>query len=256
MILAIDVGNTQIVVGIMEDLETKHMFRMQTNANRTDAEYAVLMHQLISLSGYGDVRFEGAIISSVVPPLTPMIKQAVKLVTQCEPMIIGPGVKTGLNIRIDDPATLGADMVVGAVAALHKYPCPMIIIDMGTATTVSVLDKNGSFIGGSIMAGVNLCLNALSSGTSQLPKIDLNYNGKAIGTNTIDCMRSGAVYGAAGMLDGIIDRMKEELGSEPTVVACGGLAPVIIPHCHHDIIMENDLLMLGLGLIFKKNCRK
>ena len=256
MILGIDIGNTQIVVGIMEELETLHMFRMQTNINRTDAEYAVLMHQLISLSGFGEVKFDGAIISSVVPPLTDSIKKAVKLVTDCDALVVGPGVKTGLNIRIDDPATLGSDMVVGAVAALHKFPAPMIIIDMGTATTVSALDKNGSFIGGSILAGVNLCLNALSSGTSQLPKIDLNYTGKAIGTNTIDCMKSGAVYGTAGMLDGIIDRMLEDLGDNTTLIACGGIAPMIIPHCRHEIKLENDLLMLGLGVIYNKNRKK
>lgn len=256
MILAIDVGNTHIVVGVLEDLETRHMFRLQTNPNRTDAEYAVLIHQMLTLNGYTDADFEGGIISSVVPPLTHIMKSAMKMITGCDALVIGPGVKTGLNIRIDDPATLGADMVVGAVAALHKYTAPMIIIDMGTATTMSVLDKNGSFIGGSIMAGVNLCLNALSSGTSQLPKIDLNYTGKSIGSNTIDCMRSGAVYGTAGMLDGLIERMSEELGAEPTVIACGGLAPMIVPHCRHKIQLEDDLLLLGLGLIYKKNARK
>jgi len=256
MILAIDVGNTHVVIGVLEDLQTKEMFRMQTNPNRTDAEYAVLMHQMLHLAGYKNTDFEGAIISSVVPPLTGMIKSAAKMITGHEPLVIGPGVKTGLNIRIDDPATLGADLVVGAVAALHKYSAPLIVIDMGTATTVTVIDKHGSFLGGSIMAGVNLCLKALSSGTSQLPMIDLNYKGKAIGSNTIDCMRSGAVYGTAGMLDGIIDRMEEELGSKATIVACGGLAPMIIPHCRHKIILEDDLLMLGLGVIYKKNVRK
>lgn len=256
MILAIDVGNTHIVLGVLDDLETKDMFRLQTNPNRTDSEYAVFMGQMLYMAGYTKRDFEGAIISSVVPPLTGIMKSAAKLITGCDAMVIGPGVKTGLNIRIDDPATLGADMVVGAVAALHKYPTPMIVIDMGTATTLSALDKNGSFIGGSILAGVNLSLNALSSGTSQLPKIDLNYTGKAIGTNTVDCMRSGAVYGAAGMLDGLIDRMSAELGGKPTIVACGGLAQVVVPHCKHEIILEDDLLMLGLGLIYKKNARK
>ncbi len=256
MILAIDVGNTHVVVGVLEDLETKHMFRLQTNPNRTDSEYAVLMHQMLTLAGYHNTAFEGAIISSVVPPLTGLLKNAVKFVTGCDAMVIGPGLKTGLNIRIDDPATLGADLVVGAVAALHKYSAPLIVIDMGTATTVTAMDKNGSFLGGAIMAGVNLCLNALSSGTSQLPKIDLNYTGKAIGSNTIDCMRSGAVYGTAGMLDGVIERMEQELGGKATVVACGGLAPMIIPHCKHEIHLEDDLLMLGLGLIYKKNAKK
>ena len=256
MILAVDAGNTHVVLGVMEDLETKQMFRLQTDPKRTDSEYAVMMHQMLTIAGYNPHDFEGAIISSVVPPLTGILKQAVKIVTNCTPMVIGPGLKTGLNIRIDDPATLGADLVVGAVAALHKYTAPLIVIDMGTATTVTCMDKNGSFLGGSILAGVNLCLNALSSGTSQLPAIDLNYTGKAIGSNTIDCMRSGAVYGTAGMLDGLIDRMQEELGGKATVVACGGLAPMIIPHCRHEIHLEDDLLMLGLGLIYKKNAKK
>lgn len=256
MILAVDVGNTHVVVGVMEDLETKRMFRLQTNTDRTDSEYAVMMHQMLTMAGYDPNAFEGAIISSVVPPLTGLLKSAIKMVSGCNAMVIGPGLKTGLNIRIDAPATLGADLVVGAVAALHKYPAPLIVIDMGTATTVTCMDKNGSFLGGSIIAGVNLCLNALSSGTSQLPSIDLNYTGKAIGSNTIDCMRSGAVYGTAGMLDGLIDRMEEELGGKATVVACGGLAPLIIPHCKHKIHLEDDLLMLGLGLIYKKNARK
>lgn len=256
MILAIDVGNTHVVVGVLEELETKHMFRLQTNPNRTDSEYAVLLYQMLALAGYQNTSFKGAIISSVVPPLTDTLKSAVRFVTGCEAMVIGPGVKTGLNIRIDDPATLGADLVVGAVAALHKYPVPLIVIDMGTATTVSAIDQKSNFVGGSIMAGINLCLNALSSGTSQLPKIDLNYKGKAIGSNTIDCMRSGAVFGTAGMLDGIISRMEEELGGKATVVACGGLAPMIIPHCKHEIHLEDDLLMLGLALIYKKNAKK
>jgi len=256
MILAIDVGNTHVVMGILEDLETKQMFRLQTDPKRTDSEYAVLMHQMLTVGGYKMTDFEGAIISSVVPPLTGLLKKAVKIITGCNAMVIGPGLKTGLNIRIDDPATLGADLVVGAVAALHKYTAPLIVIDMGTATTITVMDKHGSFLGGAITAGVNLSLNALSSGTSQLPSIDLNYTGKAIGSNTIDCMRSGAVYGTAGMLDGIIDRMEEELGEKATIVACGGLAPMIIPHCKHEIHLEDDLLMLGLGLIYKKNCKK
>ena len=256
MILAIDVGNTHVVVGVMENLETKNTFRMQTDPKRTDSEYAVMMNQMLTLAGYNPKDFEGAIISSVVPPVTGLLKKAVNIVTGCNAMVIGPGLKTGLNIRIDDPATLGADLVVGAVAALHKYPAPLIVIDMGTATTVTCMDKNGSFMGGAIMAGVNLALNALSSGTSQLPAIDLNYTGKAIGTNTIDCMRSGAVYGTAGMLDGLIEHMDTELGGGATVVACGGLAPMVIPHCKHKIHLEDDLLMLGLGLIYKKNAKK
>jgi len=243
-------------VGSLDGLETKNMYRLQTNIGRTEAEYAVLMHQLITLTGMGNVRYDGAIISSVVPQLTGVLYNAVKLVTGCSPLVVGPGVKTGLNIRIDDPSSLGADMVVGAVAALHKYKPPMILIDMGTATTMSVIDAKGCFLGGSILAGVNLGLNALNSGTSQLPKIDLHNPGKVIGSNTEDCMKSGAVYGTACMIDGIIDRMEAELGEPTTVIATGGLSTVIMPHCTHKILLEDDLLMLGLGVIYEKNTKR
>lgn len=256
MILAVDIGNTHVCVGTLEGLKTKTMYRLQTNIGRTEAEYAVLMQQLIVLTGMGNVRYEGAIISSVVPQLTGVLYNAVKLVTGCVPIVVGPGVKTGLNIRIDDPSSLGADMVVGAVAALHKYTPPLILIDMGTATTVSVLDAKGCFLGGAILAGVNLSLNALNSGTSQLPKIDLHNPGKVIGSNTEECMKSGAVYGTACMIDGIIDRMEAELGAKTTVVATGGLAPAIMRHCNHNILLEDDLLMLGLGVIYAKNTKR
>ena len=256
MILAVDIGNTHVCVGILEGLETKQMYRLQTNTGRTDMEYAALLQQMLFLSGMKDVRYDGAIISSVVPQLTGVMKSAVRLVTGCDAMVVGPGIKTGLNIRIDDPASLGADLVVGAVAALHKYEPPLVLIDMGTATTLSVIDGKGYFLGGAIMAGVNLCLNALNSGTSQLPKIDLHNPGKVIGSNTDECMKSGAVNGTACMLDGLIDRVEKELGEKVTVVGTGGLAPVIMRHCTHDIILEDDLLLLGLGVIYAKNTRR
>lgn len=256
MILAVDIGNTHVCVGTLEGLETKQMYRLQTNIGRTDSEYAVLMHQLISLTGMDKQQYEGAIISSVVPQLTSVLKRAIKLVTGCDAMVVGPGVKTGLNIRIDDPGSLGADLVVGAVAALHKYDPPLILVDMGTATTMSVIDGKGCFLGGAIMAGVNLSLNALNSGTSQLPKIDLHNPGKVIGSNTDDCMKSGAVYGTACMIDGLIDRVEKELGEKATVLGTGGLAPVILRHCTHKILLEDDLLLLGLGVIYEKNTKK
>ena len=256
MILAVDIGNTHFCVGTFDVLETKQMYRLQTNIGRTDSEYAVLMHQLISLTGMDKQQYEGAIISSVVPQLTSVLKRAIKLVTGCDAIVVGPGVKTGLNIRIDDPGSLGADLVVGAVAALHKYDPPLILVDMGTATTMSVIDGKGCFLVGAIMAGVNLSLNALNSGTSQLPKIDLHNPGKVIGSNTDDCMKSGAVYGTACMIDGLIDRVEKELGEKATVLGTGGLAPVILRHCTHKILLEDDLLLLGLGVIYEKNTKK
>lgn len=256
MIMAVDIGNTHVCVGTLDGLETKNMYRLQTNIGRTDSEYAVLMHQLMQLTGMDHEHYDGAIISSVVPQLTGVLKSAIKLVTGCDALVVGPGVKTGLNIRIDDPGSLGADLVVGAVAALHKHKPPLILIDMGTATTVSVLDEKGGFLGGAIMAGVNLSLNALNSGTSQLPKIDLHNPGEVIGRNTDECMKSGAVYGTACMIDGMIDRVEKELGQKATVIGTGGLAPVIMRHCTHEILLEDDLLLLGLGVIYQKNIRK
>ena len=256
MIMAVDIGNTHVCVGTLDGLETKNMYRLQTNIGRTDSEYAVLMDQLMQLTGMDHEHYDGAIISSVVPQLTGVLKSAIKLVTGCDALVVGPGVKTGLNIRIDDPGSLGADLVVGAVAALHKHKPPLILIDMGTATTVSVLDEKGGFLGGAIMAGVNLSLNALNSGTSQLPKIDLHNPGKVIGRNTDECMKSGAVYGTACMIDGMIDRVEKELGQKATVIGTGGLAPVIMRHCTHEILLEDDLLLLGLGVIYQKNIRK
>ena len=256
MIMAVDIGNTHVCVGTLDGLETKNMYRLQTNIGRTDSEYAVLMDQLMQLTGMDHEHYDGAIISSVVPQLTGVLKSAIKLVTGCDALVVGPGVKTGLNIRIDDPGSLGADLVVGAVAALHKHKPPLILIDMGTATTVSVLDEKGGFLGGAIMAGVNLSLNALNSGTSQLPKIDLHNPGKVIGRNTDECMKSGAVYGTACMIDGMIDRVEKELGRKTTVIGTGGLAPVIMRHCTHEILLEDDLLLLGLGVIYQKNIRK
>ena len=256
MILAVDIGNTHVCVGILEGLETKQMYRLQTNTGRTDMEYAALLQQMLFLSGMKDVRYDGAIISSVVPQLTGVMKSAVRLVTGCDAMVVGPGIKTGLNIRIDDPASLGADLVVGAVAALHKYEPPLVLIDMGTATTMTAIDKTGTYVGGCISPGPKLSAESLSTRTAQLPAISLESPKKAIGKNTVDAMRSGVMLGSACMVDGMIDRMEEELGGGATVVATGGIARFVLPMCRRKIEYDRDLLLKGLSILYENNRRE
>ena len=174
-------------------------------------------------------------------------------IAHCPVITVGPGVKTGLQIAIDNPAQLGSDRVADAVAALHEYRPPIVIIDMGTATTLSVIDANRRHIGGVIAPGVGISLNALTEKTAQLPKISLEPPKKCIGSNTVSCMKSGILYGAAGCIDGLLDRITEELGETPTYVATGGLSESIIPHCRHKIQLDNMLLLKGLQLIYQKN---
>ena len=252
MLLAIDVGNTNIVLGVLDGDKIIHKGRLHTNINATSDEYSIKLDTFLKLRGvYG--KSDGAIISSVVPPLIRPLRKAVKFVTGQEALVVGPGIKTGLSIKIDDPSQLGADMVVGAVAAKEKFPCPIIIFDLGTATTGSVIDKNGDFIGAVITSGVKTSLTALASGTALLPLIEISAPKKVIGTNSIDSLRSGAVIGTAAMIDGFIDRFEEELGEKATVIITGGLGSQIIKNCRHDIILSHNLLLDGLKIIYDKN---
>ena len=252
MLLAIDVGNTNIVLGVLDGDKIIHKGRLHTNINATSDEYSIKLDTFLKLRGvYGKI--DGAIISSVVPPLIRPLRKAVKFVTGQEALVVGPGIKTGLSIKIDDPSQLGADMVVGAVAAKEKFPCPIIIFDLGTATTGSVIDKNGDFIGAVITSGVKTSLTALASGTALLPLIEISAPKKVIGTNSIDSLRSGAVIGTAAMIDGFIDRFEEELGEKATVIITGGLGSQIIKNCRHDIILSHNLLLDGLKIIYDKN---
>ena len=252
MILTIDVGNTHTIIGAYKNDALTFTSRISTDKNKTQDEYAVAIKSVLSLyDANGNV--EGAIISSVVPQVSSLLENALKKLFNCKIFIVGPGVKTGLNIKIDNPAQLGADLVCVSVAALLKYPLPSIVFDLGTATTISALNEKGEMIGGSILSGVNTALNALAQGTAQLPQISLSGNVEVIGTNTIDCMRSGAVLGNAAMMDGMISRYKEVLGENTTVIATGGLAPLIVPHCRENITVDSNLLFDGLYAIYKKN---
>lgn len=253
MILAIDMGNTNIVIGGIDEEKTYFMERVTTSHGKTDLEYAVTIKNILEIYNIQMDDIEGSIISSVVPPLNSTLQTAVKKITGTTPLLVGSGMKTGLNIIMDNPKTVGSDMIVDSVAALKEYSTPIIIIDMGTATTMSVIDKAGSYIGGVILPGLKVSLDSLSGKTAQLPHISLSMPNKVIGKNTIDCMRSGIMYGSASMMDGIITRMEEDLGEKATVIATGGLARFVTPLCTHTIICDDALLMKGLLILYKKN---
>ncbi len=253
MILTIDVGNTHTIIGIYDADELIFTSRISTDRHKTRDEYAVTLKSVLSLSDKVGGDIDGAIISSVVPQVSSLLQGAIETLFGCKTFIVGPGVKTGLNIKIDNPAQLGADLVCVSVAAQSKYPLPSIVIDLGTATTISALTKDGEMIGGSILTGVNTALNALAQGTAQLPQISLDGEVSIIGSNTIDCMRSGAILGNACMIDGMIKRYKEVLGEDATVIATGGLSKVICAHCNEKIVLDENLLLDGLYTIYKKN---
>ncbi|MCM1267970.1 MAG: type III pantothenate kinase [Bacteroidales bacterium] len=253
MILAIDIGNTNIVIGCIEGEKVNFVERVSTNHAKTELEYVVEFKTLFDLYRIELTQITGSIISSVVPPLNNIIKASLEKLFHRPPMVVGPGVKTGLNILMDNPAQLGSDLVVNAVAGLHYYGAPIIMIDMGTATTISVVDDKKNYIGGMILPGVKVSLDSLVNRTSQLPRISLEPPKKMIGRNTIDCMKSGIVMGQAACLDGMIERIYEELGYTAPVVATGGLAESIVPYCKERIVCDNELTLKGLGLIYHKN---
>ncbi len=252
MIFAIDAGNTNIVIGCCENGKIIFRERISTNHTATALEYASIFKTAFEMNGVCAEKITGGIISSVVPAVTKTLKTAAEKIIHADIMTVGPGIKTGLSIIIDNPAQLGSDLVVDAVAGINEYPVPLIIIDMGTATTVSVIDSNSNYIGGMIIPGVVVSHDALVSRTSQLPKVALETPKRLIGRNTVECIKSGILYGNAGAIDGIIDRIKDEIG-DCTVIATGGVAAAVTPLCRNRIILDDDLLLKGLMLIYNKN---
>lgn len=253
MLLVMDIGNTCITLGVYKKDKLIITARLATDRNRTEDQYAIELYNILTLHQLDTHHFQGAIIGSVVPSLNHAMAKALEKVIQVKPLLVGTGVKTGLNIKIDDPAQTGADLVCGGVAALAKYPMPCIIFDLGTATTISVLDQNGTFLGGTITAGIGISLDALAARTSQLPHVSLKNPDKVIGSNTIAAMKSGLIYGTASMMDGMASRIEEELGQPATVVATGGRAPEVTPYCKRPIQLDETLLLDGLRIIFEKN---
>ena len=219
MILAVDIGNSNIVLGCIQGQTIEKEARIATDLIKTSDQF----------------------------------KTAIRKLTGLTPLVVGPGIKTGLNILLDNPAIAGGDLIVGAVAALAEYPAPMLIIDMGTATTITAIDAKGNYLGGCICPGVKIAAEALSSRTAQLPAISLEAPKKAIGRNTVDSMRSGLMMGSAALLDGMIERMEAELGQETTVIATGGIARFVIPMCKRKIYYDKDLLLKGLLRLYENN---
>ncbi len=253
MILTADIGNTNITLGIFNNDEVICISRLATQRHRTSEQYAIELKSIFELENIAN-SFEGAIISSVVPELTRNFKEAIKKVTGCDALVVAAGIKNGLKIATDNPKELGADLVAGAVGAIAQYELPCLVMDLGTATKISVIDEGGVFAGCTIAPGIGISLDALSMRTSQLPAIELSAPEHAIGTNTIECIRSGTVLGNAAMLDGMAGRLEKELGKPiKTMVATGGLAKEIIACCEKEIIFNKDLVLQGLLVIYKKN---
>lgn len=254
MILAIDIGNTNIVVGCFDKDRILFVERVSTESTKTELEYAVSLKNVLEIYGIHPAQVEGGIISSVVPPLTNVLKASAEKIISGNVLVVGPGVKTGLNILMDNPASVGSDMIVDAVAAIEEYPTPLVFIDMGTATTISVIDEEKRYRGGMILPGIRVSMDSLTSKTAQLPHISMEPPKRLIGRNTVDCMKSGMIYGNASCIDGMIRRIRKELKREDiTVIATGGLSKVILPYCEETIIFDNELLLKGLRLIYEKN---
>ncbi len=252
MLLAIDIGNTNIVIGGIRDGEILFEARIATDHLKTSDQYAVDIRNILKLFEVDLHKVQYSIISSVVPPVFNSVCTAIIKLTQRQPIVVGPGIKTGLDIRMDNPAQVGSDLIVDAVAAFHDYPTPLIVIDMGTATTMSLVGRGNVYLGGPIIPGLRVSLDALSSSAAQLFGISLEKPQRVIGKNTIECMRSGIMYGHAAMIDGMIDRMQEELG-EPiaSVIATGGTSQFVVPLCRHKIIYDKDLLLKGLAILYE-----
>lgn len=253
MILAIDIGNTNIVIGVIDSKKTYFVERLTTTIGKTNLEYAITLKSILEIFQIDPGKLEGAIVSSVVPPLNRTILAAIRKITGLTARLVGSGMKTGLNILMDNPRSVGSDMIVNSIGALAQYQPPLIIIEMGTATTMSVIDQAGRYIGGAILPGLRVSMDSLSSSTAQLPRISLDTPKKVIGKNTTDCMRSGIIYGNAAMLDGMLNRIEQELGQPATAIATGGIAKVILPLCSHEIIYDGELLMKGLLALYEKN---
>ncbi|MBE6579241.1 MAG: type III pantothenate kinase [Ruminococcaceae bacterium] len=253
MILTVDIGNTNIGLGGFSEGNLTFVAKIASNPHLTGDEYACKLLEILSLHGVEKDAVEGAILSSVVPLITDVMKQALSIAYGVTPMTVGPGIKTGLGIRCDDPVSVGADLICACVAAKQLYGCPALIVDMGTATKMMVVDNKGAFIGVSIIPGVSMGLNALSAGTAQLPQVSLQAPPAAIGKNTADCMRSGVVYGNAAMVDGMIRRMNREYGETLPVIATGGAAETVIPHCESEITCDRHLVLKGLHLLYLRN---
>ena len=255
MLLTADVGNTNIKLGIFENDVLKYKLRFSTDDKKTSDEFAVQLYTFFEIYDIDYHQITGSIVSSVVPKVTQPLTDAIQIVMGVRSLVIGPGLKTGMDLKIDRPETLGGDIVCGCVGAYEKFGGPVIVVFMGTATVIAYVDENCAYYGGIIAPGVGISLDALSSRGALLPAVDLKAPKSVIRTNTVDCMRSGVMFGTACMLDGMIDKFTAEAGKECKIIATGGLAPQMIENCAHDILFDENIILDGLNEIYKKNRR-
>lgn len=253
MLLVIDVGNTNMVLGVYKDTELLDHWRIATDRQRTTDEYGVLIRELFYLNDFRADDINAIIISSVVPPVVPTLERMCQRYFGLSPLLIGPGVKTGMDIRYDNPREVGADRIVNAVAAYEKYGGPVIIVDFGTATTFCAVDAKGVYLGGSICPGIGISTEALVQRTAKLPRIELKRTDSVICRNTIESMQAGVFYGFVGQVEGIVSRMRRELDMSARVVATGGLAVVIAPATTTIDVVEPMLTLEGLRIIYERN---
>ena len=253
MLLTADVGNTNIKLGIFDGDSLKYKLRFSTDTKKTSDEFALELYTFFQIYNIDYSMIDGSIISSVVPKVTRPLRDAIHIVTGARSMVIGPGLKTGMDLKIDRPETLGGDIVCGCVGAYEKYGGPAIVIFMGTATVIAYVDEHFAYHGGVIAPGVGISLDALTSGGALLPAVDLVPPRRVICTNTVDCIRSAMTYGTACILDGMIDKFEAETGKTCKLIATGGMAPQMIKNCSHDIVFEENVILYGMNSIYKRN---
>lgn len=253
MILVVDVGNTNIVLGLYEGKKLLHNWRISTNRSATPDEYGLTLYNLFAHKGLRLEAVEGVIISSVVPPLMFALENMCKKYMKKDPLVVGPGIKTGLSIRYENPREVGADRIVNAVAALELYGPPLIIVDFGTATTFCYVDEQAQYLGGAIAPGIGISTEALYQRAAKLPRIELIKPKSTVGRNTVTSMQAGIIFGYAGQVDGIVERIREEFGTNPTVVATGGLAELISEESRTIQIVNPLLTLQGLQMIYERN---
>lgn len=253
MILVMDVGNTNVVLGIYRGKELLHHWRLSTNRSATVDEYGMSIYNLFQYAQIRLQQIEGVIISSVVPPLMRTLEQLCRQYIGKTPLIVGPGIKTGLNIRYENPREVGADRIVNSVAAIEKYGSPLIVVDFGTATTFDYIDEGGNYLGGAIVPGIGISTEALYQRAAKLPRIELVKPRSVIGRNPVTSMQAGIIYGYAGQVDGIVRRIRSEFGVDPRVIATGGLADLIASESEAIHEVDPLLTLEGLRLVYERN---